>query len=101
MRSKTILGSSFPMKSRYNNAYCAGQCTIVLCVTLINLSAYRAEYTHSKGSKSLNRSIMLFHIQAFTMKDVVFTFQSFKRDLSEVGCEPTPGEPDCDLNAAP
>ena len=23
------------------------------------------------------------------------------KDLSEVGFEPTPGEPDCDLNAAP
>ena len=24
-----------------------------------------------------------------------------KKKLSEVGFEPTPGEPDCDLNAAP
>ena len=24
-----------------------------------------------------------------------------KKALSEVGFEPTPGEPDCDLNAAP
>ena len=24
-----------------------------------------------------------------------------ENDLSEVGFEPTPGEPDCDLNAAP
>ena len=29
------------------------------------------------------------------------SFAVYKKRLSEVGFEPTPGEPDCDLNAAP
>ena len=51
--------------------------------------------------QSFNGSSMIFHIQAFTMKDVVFTYKFLKRDLSEVRFESMPGEPDCDLNAAP
>ena len=69
---------------------------VLLCLKVFKHNV-SYQITHMQ---SFNSPIMFFHIHVFTMKDV-FTFKSFKRDLSEAGFEPAPGEPDCALTAAP
>ena len=47
------------------------------------------------------RTGKVFLLESSITLKLLFPITDKKKFLSEVGFEPTPGEPDCDLNAAP
>ena len=55
----------------------------------------------SKGDKEIIHSKGVFKVGFEPTSEAPNKIKRRKNNLSEVGFEPTPGEPDCDLNAAP
>ena len=68
---------------------------------ILNYIRTSQQMRNNKIKEKTNKVEIYIMIFILNFEKKYWKMKSVLKDLSEVGFEPTPGEPDCDLNAAP